>query len=535
MGAYRGYGQAESNYVREVLVDRLARRLGQDPADFRRRNLLRPDELPFKNVSGVTYDSGDYARGLDLALSRVGYDVVPRPAERMAAAGAPRGRRHVVLRGVHRLSVLGVPRPGRSALRRLRERDLRMDRAGRAAISTGVSTFGQGTETTFAQIAASLLGLDPADVAIHRGDSQGTPYSVGGFASRTMIAGAGAIEKAAGADPRQDAAHRRHHPRRRRRRARDDRRRDPPPRRSVRAGLDPARVRSGLPRLSAAAGRGSGARGDGVLRSAVVGVRLRHRGRPGGGGRAQRRVRAAALHPGPRLRHPGQPDDRRGPGAGRSRAGHRGRAVRGARLRPRDGAARQRDDGRLLHADGGRPAGLRARPPGDTVAGHAVRHQGCGRGRRPSRPLPPSRMPCATRWRPSAWSWIACRSRRNRSGARSSPRGRRDSGCRSRRRSPSTRRRRPCGSSSRTSSGWRAASPACSRSTCWGPTATRCSPPRRSASSRPPSRWRRRSRARSRSSRWRCRPLARASRARSATSARRTASTSRPRPRAARA
>ena len=84
-----------------------------------------------------------------------------------------------------------------------------MDRAGRAAISTGVSTFGQGTETTFAQICASLLGLDPDDVAIHRGDSQGTPYSVGGFASRTMIAGAGAIEKAAGADPGQDAPHRR--------------------------------------------------------------------------------------------------------------------------------------------------------------------------------------------------------------------------------------------------------------------------------------------------------------------------------------
>ena len=58
-----------------------------------------------------------------------------------------------------------------------------------------MSTFGQGTETTFAQMAASLLGLDPSDVAIHRGDSQGTPYSVGGFASRTMIAGAGAIEQ----------------------------------------------------------------------------------------------------------------------------------------------------------------------------------------------------------------------------------------------------------------------------------------------------------------------------------------------------
>src|SRR5262249_58310552 len=74
---------------------------------------------------------------------------------------------------------------------------LRMDRAGRAAISTGVSTFGQGAETTFAQMAASLLGLDPGDVAIHRGDSRGTPYSVGGFAGRPIIAGAGALAKPA--------------------------------------------------------------------------------------------------------------------------------------------------------------------------------------------------------------------------------------------------------------------------------------------------------------------------------------------------
>ena len=74
---------------------------------------------------------------------------------------------------------------------------IRMDRAGRASVYTGVSSFGQSTETTFSQVAASLLGLEPADVVVHRGDSRGTPYSVGGFASRTMIAGAGAIEAAA--------------------------------------------------------------------------------------------------------------------------------------------------------------------------------------------------------------------------------------------------------------------------------------------------------------------------------------------------
>jgi aerobic carbon-monoxide dehydrogenase large subunit len=197
MGAYRGYGQAESNYVREVLVDRLARRLGQDPADFRRRNLLRPDELPFKNVSGATYDSGDYARGLELALSRVSYETFRARQKEWRQQG-----RHVGVGMSCYVEFTGYPSSaflGRTGARfgAYESVTLRMDRAGRAAISTGVSTFGQGTETTFAQMAASLLGLDPGDVAIHRGDSQGTPYSVGGFASRTMIAGAGAIEKAA--------------------------------------------------------------------------------------------------------------------------------------------------------------------------------------------------------------------------------------------------------------------------------------------------------------------------------------------------
>jgi aerobic carbon-monoxide dehydrogenase large subunit len=197
MGAYRGYGQAESNYVREVLVDRLARRIGQDPADLRRRNLLQPDELPFKNVSGATYDSGDYARGLELALSRVGYETIRarQKAWRQQARYVGVGMScYVELTGYPSSAFLGRTGARFGAYESV---TLRMDRAGRAAISTGVSTFGQGTETTFAQLAASLLGLHPADVAIHRGDSQGTPYSVGGFASRTMIAGAGAIEKAA--------------------------------------------------------------------------------------------------------------------------------------------------------------------------------------------------------------------------------------------------------------------------------------------------------------------------------------------------
>ncbi len=196
VGPYRGYGQPESNFVREVLVDRVARRLGMDPVELRRRNLLRSDELPYQNITGALYDSGDYARALDLALARVGYAEVRagqaewRRAGRFAGVGVSC---FVEFTGYPSSAFLGRAGAGFGAYESV---TIRMDRAGRAALYTGVSTFGQGTETTFAQLAASGLGLDPAQVTVDRGDSRGTPYSIGGFASRTMIAGAGAIQKA---------------------------------------------------------------------------------------------------------------------------------------------------------------------------------------------------------------------------------------------------------------------------------------------------------------------------------------------------
>jgi carbon-monoxide dehydrogenase large subunit len=197
VGPYRGYGQPESNFVREVLVDRVARRLRMDPVELRRRNLLRPQELPYQNLAGVLYDSGDYARALDLALARVGYGHV-----RARQAEWRREGRFIGVGVSCFVEFTGYP--GSAFLGRVgadfgayESVTIRMDRAGRAALYTGVSTFGQGTETTFAQIAAAGLGLEPAQVLVDRGDSRGTPYSIGGFASRTMIAGAGAIDKAA--------------------------------------------------------------------------------------------------------------------------------------------------------------------------------------------------------------------------------------------------------------------------------------------------------------------------------------------------
>jgi len=198
VGAYRGYGQPESNFVRETLVDRLARRLGIDPVDLRRRNLLTPAELPWKSPGGAVYDSGDYPKCMEMALDRIGYDDFRLRQPALQAKGERVGigvACFVEMTGYPGSEFLGKHKAQYSASESV---TIRMNRSGGCDLFTGVSPFGQGTETSFAQMAASALGISPVDVIVHAGDTLGTPYNTGGFASRTTVAGAGAILKAAG-------------------------------------------------------------------------------------------------------------------------------------------------------------------------------------------------------------------------------------------------------------------------------------------------------------------------------------------------
>jgi aerobic carbon-monoxide dehydrogenase large subunit len=194
IGAYRGYGQPESNFVREVLVDRLARKLGRDPLELRLQNMLRPDELPWVNAAGAVYDSGDYAECLRLAADAVDYDTLER--------GLRDDGRRV---GIGLTSF--VERTGYASAKFLAARGsrfgahesvtLRANRSGGIDLYTGVPAFGTGVETVFAQICAGALGIEPAAVSVHPGDTASAPVNTGAFASRTMIAAAGAIEQAA--------------------------------------------------------------------------------------------------------------------------------------------------------------------------------------------------------------------------------------------------------------------------------------------------------------------------------------------------
>lgn len=197
IGAYRGYGQPEANFALEVMIDSLARKLRIDPFDLRSRNMLRPEDLPWKTPSGAVYDSGDYLRTLNMAAEAVDYRV------HRAAPRAPRadGRRV----GIGFASF--VERTGYASARFLARRGsqygahesvtMRANRTGGIDLYTGTSSFGQGSETAFAQLCADVLGVRYESIHVHAGDTASSPLNTGAFASRTMIAAAGALREAA--------------------------------------------------------------------------------------------------------------------------------------------------------------------------------------------------------------------------------------------------------------------------------------------------------------------------------------------------
>lgn len=197
IGAYRGYGQPEVNFAREQLVDRLARNLEIDPLDFRLQNMIPPEEMPFTNVIGAVYDSGDYAECLQLAADAIDY----RGLRNDGAGLQPDGR----YRGLGISSF--VERTGYAGGRFLQKRGsrygahesviIRANRSGSVEIYTGLSTFGQSMETTLAQVCADVYGIALDRVRVIAGDTSAAPINTGAFASRAMIAGAGAVERAA--------------------------------------------------------------------------------------------------------------------------------------------------------------------------------------------------------------------------------------------------------------------------------------------------------------------------------------------------
>jgi aerobic carbon-monoxide dehydrogenase large subunit len=188
--AYRcSFRVTEASFLIERLIDNAAHEIDMDTAEFRRRNFIKPDQFPYRSATGFVYDSGDYAKALDLALEKLGYDDFRREQAEARAQGR--------LLGIGVASFTEVLGAGHgkdydiAGLRMFDSAELRVHPTGKAILKLGVRTQGQGHETTFAQIVAEELGIPYEDVEVQEGDTDNTPYGLGTYASRsTPVAGA---------------------------------------------------------------------------------------------------------------------------------------------------------------------------------------------------------------------------------------------------------------------------------------------------------------------------------------------------------
>ena len=188
--AYRcSFRVTEASYLIERLVQNAAYELGMDPAEFRLKNFIRPEQFPYLSPTGFVYDSGDYHTALRKAMEMIDYEGWRRRQQEPH----PEGK----LIGIGIASFTEVVGAGNSrtydiaGLKMIDSAELRIHPTGKAILKLGVKSQGQGHETTFAQIVAEELGIPFEDVKVQEGDTDNTPYGLGTYASRsTPVAGA---------------------------------------------------------------------------------------------------------------------------------------------------------------------------------------------------------------------------------------------------------------------------------------------------------------------------------------------------------
>jgi len=186
----RGAGRPEVVFVMDRIVDLVATELGLDPVEVRRRNLIRPEQMPYpmgmpyRDGVDIVYDRADFPGQLNRALQMFGYEEFRR--EQAAARDA--GRRIGV--GVSSYVEGSGYGPYEGAV-------VRIDPRGHVTVATGAKPHGQSLETTLAQICADQLGVTPDDVTVRAGDTALIAHGIGTFASRSAVTAGTAVGVAA--------------------------------------------------------------------------------------------------------------------------------------------------------------------------------------------------------------------------------------------------------------------------------------------------------------------------------------------------
>lgn len=197
--AYRGVAAPICTLAMETLLNRVALRVGIDPVEIRRRNLIRPADLPYKNGVGVTHDTASHLDCLDQAIELSDYRAFK--AEKSGKFGADG-----LLRGIGLATITDHTGQGSSIMRARGQATrapgfdaatIRIEPDGSVMVGISLASQGQGHETAFAQIVADALGLPLKDIHIVLGDTSQTPFGTGTGASRGAVAAGSATMKAA--------------------------------------------------------------------------------------------------------------------------------------------------------------------------------------------------------------------------------------------------------------------------------------------------------------------------------------------------
>lgn len=182
LDAYRGAGRPEAAYLIERLMDTAARELGLTPDEFRRRNFVRPDQMPYRTASGPTYDCGDFARNMNDAMAAA--DWLGFAERRREAAQRDR------LRGIGMSTYVEIC--GFEA----EEATVRIADDGMVEVLIGTQSTGQGHETAYAQVVADALDVPFERVRVIQGDTDRIPFGNGTGGSRSLPVGGPAIQAA---------------------------------------------------------------------------------------------------------------------------------------------------------------------------------------------------------------------------------------------------------------------------------------------------------------------------------------------------
>jgi len=188
--AYRGAGRPEATYLIERVLDLVAAELKKDPIEVRRKNFPQPEDFPYATPTGLIYDSGDYQKALDLAVKVADYKKLRQEQAKLRKEGRYTGigiSTYVEICGMGPSSAM--PAGGWESA------TVRVEPTGRVSVMTGSSPHGQGQETTFAQMGADILGIDPSQVQVIHGDTSIVPYGIGTFGSRATAVGGTAVYK----------------------------------------------------------------------------------------------------------------------------------------------------------------------------------------------------------------------------------------------------------------------------------------------------------------------------------------------------